>query len=107
MGAKETGGRAAAPIVRAFMKVALENEPPVPFRVPENVSLVRVDPYTGQRTDPSNPRAILEAFIPGTEPNEGMMMLNQPSTESSYQDPSAPLPQSMDAAPDMGTGGLY
>lgn len=115
LGAKETGARVALPIVKGFLSVALAGQPPVPFRIPEGVSLVRVDPRTGQRADPSNPQTIWEAFLPGTEPGEGMMTLDEMGISSQYADPNAPANSSgstmtvppADAAPDMGTGGLY
>jgi penicillin-binding protein 1A len=112
LGEKETGGRTAAPIVRAFLKVALEGQPATPFRVPENVSLVKIDPYTGKRADPTNTKAIWEAFLPGTEPGENMVQLDSADIDNAYQDPDKPEPPAhlappMDAAPDMGTGGLY
>lgn len=120
LGEKETGGRTAAPIVRAFLKVALESEPPVPFRVPENLSLVKVDPYTGKRADPTNTKAIWEAFLPGTEPTDNMVQLDNADVDNEYENPDAPvvydtrdeqnavpIAPPMDAAPDVGTGGLY
>jgi penicillin-binding protein 1A len=108
LGKHETGAIAAAPIVKAFLKVALEGQPPVPFRIPENMSLVRIDPYTGKRTDPSNAKAIWEAYLPGTEPTDDMVTLDQQNVEGDYTDPNAPrmLPGA-DAQPDTGTGGLY
>jgi penicillin-binding protein 1A len=111
LGEKETGGRIAVPIVKGFLRVALEGQPPVPFRIPEGVSLVRVDPRTGQRAEPTDPQAIWEAFLPGTEPGEGMMMLDGENVSAAYDDPQAPLTPMLtpppDAAPDLGTGGLY
>lgn len=109
LGDKETGGRTATPIVRAFMKVALEGVPPTPFRIPEGVSLVKIDPYSGQRADPTDTKAIWEAFIPGTEPGDNMLMLDEQglSGETLFNDPSSPQMPPPDAAPDVGTGGLY
>jgi penicillin-binding protein 1A len=40
----------------------------MPFPPPPGIKLIRVDPKTGQRAGPDNPRAILEAFKPGTAP---------------------------------------
>lgn len=108
LGSKETGGRSAAPIVRAFLKVALKDQPPVPFRIPENLSMVKVDPKTGQRSyDPTDPKAIWEAFLPGTEPTDGMIMLDGMEVQNDYIDPNAQQLPPPDAAPDLGTGGLY
>jgi penicillin-binding protein 1A len=70
IGSRATGGGLAAPIVKNFMKVALANKPPVPFRVPAGIKLVRVDPRSGTRVGPGSP-AILEGFKPGTAPPDG------------------------------------
>jgi penicillin-binding protein 1A len=70
IGRRATGGGLAAPIVKNFMKVALANKPPVPFRVPAGIKLVRVDPKTGVRVGPGGP-GILEGFKPGTAPPDG------------------------------------
>ncbi len=67
LGPKETGGSTAAPVFRDFMKEALAEQPAIPFRIPPNLSLVRVNPETGLRAKPGE-KAIWEAFKPGTEP---------------------------------------
>ena len=59
LGNGETGGTNAAPIFRDVMEAALRGSPPVPFRAPPGVSLVRVQLENGQ--------SIMEAFRPGTE----------------------------------------
>lgn len=69
MGAGEAGGAVAAPIVRDFLEVALENYPVAPFRVPEGVRLVPIDSRTGEPSVLGRPGVILEAFHPGTEPS--------------------------------------
>jgi penicillin-binding protein 1A len=107
LGKGETGGIASAPIVRAFLKVALKGQPAIPFRIPENVSLVKINPQTAQPTDPSDPLAIWEAYLPGTEPGEGMVSLSDQSLQTQYADPNAVNVPPADAAPDVGTGGLY
>lgn len=61
LGNNETGGLNAAPIFREVMEAALRGSPPVPFRAPPGVSLVRVTLDNGQ--------SIMEAFRPGTETN--------------------------------------
>jgi penicillin-binding protein 1A len=70
IGHAATGGGLAAPIVKNFMKVALANKPPVPFRVPSGIKLIRVDARTGVRAGPGA-QAILEGFKPGTAPPDG------------------------------------
>jgi penicillin-binding protein 1A len=69
LGPKETGGSTAAPVFRDFMKEALADQPAIPFRIPPNLSMVRVNPATGLRAKPGE-KAIWEAFKPGTEPGE-------------------------------------
>ncbi|MGH6989913.1 MAG: penicillin-binding protein 1A, partial [Stellaceae bacterium] len=68
LGRHETGASVAAPIFKEFMATALKNKPPVPFRTPPGILLVRVDHYTGELPYPGDKNVILEAFKPGTEP---------------------------------------
>jgi len=68
MGEGETGGRIAAPIFRDFMRDALRETQPAPFRIPSGVRLVRVDYMTGQLPTGAATQTILEAFKPDTEP---------------------------------------
>ena len=70
LGRGGTGGGLAAPIVRDFLKVALADRPAVPFRVPANIKLIRVNPRTGMRAGPGE-ASILEGFKPGTAPPDG------------------------------------
>lgn len=68
LGRGETGGRVAAPIWLAFMREALADAPIMDFPIPSGVRFVAIDPYTGQRTSPTAPGAVLECFRAGTEP---------------------------------------
>jgi len=68
MGEGETGGRIAAPIFREFMRAALEDTQPMPFRIPGGVRLVRIDAMTGGLPTASTTTTLLEAFRPDTEP---------------------------------------
>ncbi len=69
MGDGETGGGVASPIFRDFMADALKDTPAIPFRIPQGVRLVRIDPITGLLPGPASTETILEAFKPGTEPS--------------------------------------
>lgn len=69
LGKRETGGSAAAPIFGAFMKEALKDTPPMPFRVPPGVKNVRINADTGRAAQPGDKNVIWEAFVTGTEPN--------------------------------------
>jgi penicillin-binding protein 1A len=68
LGKGETGGTNAAPIFKEFMADAVGKQPPVPFRIPPGIRLVRVDLKSGR---PSSAGAVLEAFKAGTEPGSG------------------------------------
>jgi penicillin-binding protein 1A len=59
LGSGETGGGNAAPVFHDVVAAALRDSPPVPFRAPPGVALVRVQLENGQ--------TILEPFRPGTE----------------------------------------
>jgi penicillin-binding protein 1A len=67
LGAKQTGGRAAAPIWTSFMKTALEGRPVVDFPVPEDVVFAQIDRATGLRAVAGSD-AELEVFARGSEP---------------------------------------
>jgi penicillin-binding protein 1A len=68
LGATGTGGHLAAPIVKDFLKVALADKPPIPFRVPPGIKLIPIDAKTGLRANAGTHNPILEAFKPGTAP---------------------------------------
>ncbi len=59
LGDGETGGLNAAPIFREFVAAAMAGSPPVPFRAPPGIALVRIQTDRGE--------TITEAFRPGTE----------------------------------------
>jgi penicillin-binding protein 1A len=103
-----TGGHLAAPIVRDFLKVALADKPPIPFRVPPGIKLIRVDAKTGMRAVPGDPKVILEAFKPGTAPPDSYSVIGTATANG------APVPVAPPISPDAdrairstGTGGLY
>lgn len=75
LGARETGSSVAAPIFRDFMAEALKDKPPVPFRIPPGVRLVRVDAATGRPAQPGDRNVIYEAFKPGTGYDRGDSMV--------------------------------
>jgi penicillin-binding protein 1A len=70
MGEGESGGRAASPMFRDFMTVALKDRPALPFRIPSGVRLVEIDADSGCLPGVDTRLVILEAFKPGTEPTE-------------------------------------
>ncbi|MDR3449829.1 MAG: penicillin-binding protein 1A [Alphaproteobacteria bacterium] len=134
LGGHETGASVAVPIFRSFITAAIKGKPAVPFRVPPGLRMVRVDPATETLAPPSNKEAIWEAFIPGTEPQEGQIRsildgsaegagadashptsggvmepltpMPQPETPE-LAIPAEPAPTAAPAPATTGTGGLY
>ena len=53
------------------MAEALRDKPPIPFRIPTGIRLVRVHAKTGKRAVRGDRPVILEAFKLGTEPKFG------------------------------------
>lgn len=110
MGKGETGGKVAAPIFKQFMAEALGDQPAIPFRIPNGLSLVRVDAKTGLLAQPGDGNVILEAFKEGTGPRapEAPVFYDEPMAANENGDPLAPqtrrqTPTSLSS----GTGGLY
>jgi penicillin-binding protein 1A len=88
IGAKETGGKVAAPIWKAFMEQALEGVPPEEFPIPEGLKCVNIDPRTGVRAAPGG-ASRLECFRPGTEPQPGAIPAVQLIEHREPSEPSA------------------
>jgi len=119
LGHGETGGNLAAPVVRDFMREALADVPPVPFRAPPGIKLVRVNHKTGLPAGAGDKTTILEAFKPGQEPagsvpeDEGLGGGQVASDGFGGPHPDAPPgpppgpPPGNDHALTSGTGGLY
>jgi penicillin-binding protein 1A len=100
LGRHEQGASAAAPVFRDFMAAALEGKPGIPFRIPPDIRLVRVDATTGQRAGPNTEDVILEAFKPGTEPTgQSVVIGGYGESPAGARAPSASTP--------AGLGGLY
>jgi penicillin-binding protein 1A len=116
MGRGETGGHNAAPIFRDFMKAAIGDQPPIPFRIPPGIRMVRVDLHSGRRTDYGGAGTVLEAFKQGTEPGSGYVARGDPERYASPQsdnDDDAPSRSRPAASPGGNSGstgfdtGLY
>ena len=130
LGHGETGGNVSAPVVRDFFKIALADSPPIPFRAPPGIKLVRVNLKTGLPAGPNDPKAIMEAFKPTQDPtglvpdatdgsdqaqagDVGQAALGEPGSApipaQAPGPPPAPFPPTPgnDRALTSGTGGLY
>jgi penicillin-binding protein 1A len=111
LGPKEQGATVAAPIFRDFMKEALADAPPTPFRVAPGIEEVPVDWKSGAPVPPGTPGAIMEAFKAGTAPGEA----NAPGAAVDDVGAAAPVPGTVSASQSTtppasvgeGTGGLY
>ncbi len=68
LGRVEQGATVAAPIFRDFMKNALADAPPTPFRIAPGIELMSINEKSGSLTSPGAAGSILEAFKAGTEP---------------------------------------
>ena len=127
LGSRETGASVAVPIFRSFITQAIKDKPPVPFRVPPGLRMVRVNPNTETLAPPSDKNAIWESFIPGTEPQEGqarpildgsvtgsastgaaaVMGAGGTGVPPASEKPPEPATSSVAAPATTGTGGLY
>jgi len=69
LGDRETGARAALPIWIDFMQVALQNEAHLYFDIPDDVSPIRIHPYSGQSQSNNSAPSVVALFKKGTEPS--------------------------------------
>ena len=122
LGNGEQGALAAAPIFRDFMKEALADQPPTPFRMPQGIVLVPINPLTGAVVAQGTPGSILEAFKPGTEPGAAYAISDiddpgvrrpRPSAAPAGEGQGTATPAAASGPPPppttigTGTGGLY
>jgi len=98
MGRAETGGRVAAPVVREFFEHTVATRPPIPFRRPPGIRIVRVNAETGQLAQPGDLNVIEEAFRPGTEPTGERTVIGADGFNTQTSD---------DDELRSGSGGLY
>ena len=62
LGKYETGSKAALPIFEEFVKKAVKKSDARPFKVPENITLMVVDPKTGNKAKFSSKNTIIESY---------------------------------------------
>ncbi len=106
LGPKEQGATVAAPIFRDFMKGALADAPPTPFRIAPGIEEVPIDWKSGNPVPAGTPGAIMEAFKAGTAPGEANAPTpgddNVPGVAGAQPSTSGPAPTVSE-----GTGGIY
>ena len=81
---KLAGGEAALPMWTEFMKKATQGTAETAFFPPPGVSLVRIDPESGNLATDKCPTSFMEAFFDGYAPTEFCPF--HPSNESSGHD---------------------
>jgi len=96
MGRAETGGRVAAPMVQEFFEHTVATRPPIPFRRPPGIRIVRVNAESGQLAQPGDLNVIEEAFRPGSEPSGEARIIGADGWTSQDEDDLR-----------SGSGGLY
>ena len=62
LGKFETGSKAALPIFSEFVKKAINKSDARPFKVPEDITLMVVDPTTGEKAKFSSKNTIIESY---------------------------------------------
>ena len=75
MGKGKTGAVAAAPIVGNFMKLALADKKPAPFRQPPGLKSVRINTKTGVRAGADDKDTMWEFFKPFEEPDDAYSVI--------------------------------
>lgn len=70
MGELETGHKAAIPIWKAYMSVALKPYDRREFSIPDGIVFVNIDGDTGKLATSETPYPISQPFLEGTEPTE-------------------------------------
>ena len=103
MGKGNTGGAIAAPIFGDFMKEALGDTPPAPFRAPPGINMVRVNLKTGLRASADDKDAIMEAFKTNEQPDDAYAVIGVSNATADAS--SATASQAGGLPPIPGAGG--
>ena len=62
LGKFETGSKTALPIFKKFVKEAVKKSDARPFKVSKGITMMVIDPLTGQKAKFSSSKTILEAY---------------------------------------------
>ena len=84
LGKSETGSTAAVPIFKDFISKSLEKSPIIPFRRPNNITIVPIHSETGERVSSSSKNAISEVFKPNQKSDPGVL-IDLPGSKSIYE----------------------
>lgn len=113
MGKGNTGGAIAAPIFGDFLKAALGDKPPAPFRNPPGIKIVRVNIKSGLAASADDKDAINEAFKPNEGPDDAYSVIGVTSASGATAAAAAPPGDAYQAPPGPGappvprSGGMW
>ena len=62
LGKYETGSKAALPIFEDFIKKAVKKSDARPFKVPEDMTMMVIDPLTGEKAKFTSKNMIVESY---------------------------------------------
>jgi len=62
LGKYETGAKTAMPIFKDFVKRGIKKKDARPFKVADNITMMVIDPYTGQKASFASKETIIEVF---------------------------------------------
>ena len=62
LGRYETGSKAALPIFEDFIKRSIKKSEARPFKVPEDITLMVVDPLNGEKAKFTSKNTIIESY---------------------------------------------
>ena len=83
LGKKETGARTAMPIFKKFVKEYVKKEDARPFKVAENITLMVIDPKTGEKASFNSKKTIIEVFKKkDLDQNSKNMILNNRTNDN-------------------------
>ena len=107
MGKGKTGGQFAAPIVGQFMKLALADKKPAPFRQPPGIKSVRINSKTGVRAAGDEKDTRWEYFKPFEEPDDSYSVIGLTSGDGTDFVTPEQQKQGQSRAINNGRGGVY
>ncbi len=62
LGKKETGAKTAMPIFKEYIKKSVKKEDARPFKVADNITMMVIDPLTGEKASFGTKKTIIEAY---------------------------------------------
>jgi penicillin-binding protein 1A len=113
MGGYAQGGTIAAPVFKQFAIAAFKDMPPVPFRAPAGIRMVRIDRRSGKKvfgawpTDDPKAAVIWEAFKPESEPRRTIRRDEVPAPIAKAVTKKAGPQDRRDSDFLQNTGGIY